>query len=163
MTSLYELTAEWRDILDDIDLADGEITDDIEERLDELRGPLNEKAERYCQVMREWELRADMFRQEEQRLARKRKTLENNRERLRRRLLESLTAIGLPNIEAGSFSVRVNEPKQRVVVPDVDILDEHYVRRVATADKAGLAMVLKRGEFVQGAHLEDGERSLTIR
>ena len=90
MATLYEIDSQIREMLDNsIDMETGEILLD-EEALNQLQIDREKKIENICLYIKEQTAFADALRKEEQELAKRRRTMENKVERLKKYLSNSL-------------------------------------------------------------------------
>ncbi|MCZ2111935.1 MAG: siphovirus Gp157 family protein [Dehalococcoidia bacterium] len=114
-------------------------------------------------LAREWEAEAEALKTEEARLAKRRKALENRADSVRGYLLAQLVAAGIDKLKTKLFGITVNKPRKSVVVGDLEMLPPEFVRTKKEADKVAIKKVLEEGGQVPGAHLEDGQPSLTVK
>ena len=105
--------------------------------------------------MRELKAEADAIKAEEERLAKRRKALENKSERLKNYMMPALEAMG-GKVKGVMASVRIGK-SQAVTVFEPDALPDAFKRVVTKVDpdKVALKKALKAGEDIPGAALED--------
>ena len=106
---LYELPGAIREIEYAIIEADGEITDEIADRLDHLEGEFERKAEYLALLSREAKAEAAAVKQEEDRLKARRTAAENRERRIKDYLLACMTRLGVDRIEGDRAKVRVQD------------------------------------------------------
>ena len=92
---LYELPDAIREIEAEIIEAEGEITDDIADRLDHLEGEFERKAEYLALLSREARAEAKAVKEEEDRLKARRTAAENREKRIKDYLLFSMQKLGV--------------------------------------------------------------------
>ena len=114
-----------------------------------------EKLEGTACYVRELKAEADAIKAEEERLAKRRKALENKSERLKNYMMPALEAMG-GKVKGVMASVRIGK-SQAVTVFDLDALPDAFKRVVTKVDpdKVALKKALKAGEDIPGAALED--------
>lgn len=156
---LYELPAAIREIEAEIIEADGELTPEVEARLEALEGEFRGKAEHIALLSREAKAEAAAVKLEEDRLAARRRAAENRERRLKDYLHACMTAAGLDHIESERCKLRVQRNGQPSVRVDVapDALPEMFRRVVVDADRAALLAAWKEsGEVPAGVVVEFG-------
>lgn len=157
---MYELTLAYEKVLEMAEeLDDGALRD----TLDSITDAIDDKAENIAKVIKQLEADADTFRQEEVRLAKRRRTVDNNVRNLKRYLQESLEQVGTDRVNGKLFTVSIqNNP------PSVDILDEskieldYFDEQPPKLDKKAVLESLKNGIEMEGARIKQ-TRSVRIR
>lgn len=139
LLELYELADEQElDVTDTLDLIEGEYT---------------EKVENYAIFIKQLQSDADALKEEIDRLTARYKTLNNNIDRLKTNLMESMIASGKDKVKTLLFNVSVRG-YESVVVDDPTAIPEEFLKySEPTVNKFELKKALKEGE-VSGAHLE---------
>ena len=124
------------------------------------RGQAAEKLEGTACYVRELEAEAEAIKTEEDRLAKRRKALENKAGRLKNYMLPALEAIG-GKVKGVMASLRIGKT-QSVKVIDLEAIPEAFKRVKTTIDpdKVALKKALKAGEAIPGASLEERQSVL---
>jgi len=173
---LYELT-EARDILD-LFLAEeeGVETPEIAALFAELAGDIDEKVERTALWIKEKDAESAALKAEEQRLAARRKTIENRVDRTKRYLEYQLELLGRDKVNGllVTVALQLNNPKlvgelsqdqlADLEVEHVDVL-RGCVKLIPAArqlDRGQALLALKEGHAIAGLSVERS-RSLRIR
>lgn len=153
MSSLFEIRSNIEKVINNgfiVDEETGEIIFD-EENLEILFRNLTDKVEGCAQVIKQYEAFASSIRDEEKKLAERRRAYENRAERLKQYILDNITenAIETPRCRV---TTRNN---QRVEVIDEDALPVEYIREKTTreVDKNAIKADIKAGKSVPGATL----------
>ena len=147
LLELYELADEQElDVTDTLDLIEGEYT---------------EKVENYAIFIKQLQSDADALKEEIDRLTARYRTLNNNIDRLKTNLMESMIASGKDKIKTLLFNVSVRGYESVVVDNPAAIPEEFLKYSEPTVNKVELKKALKAGE-VNGAHLES-KPGITIR
>ena len=124
---LYEIPDALREVELRIIEADGEITPDIEAQLDALEGEFERKAEYIALLAREAKAEAVAVKQEEDRLAARRKAAQNRERRLKDYLLMSMQRLGVDKVEGQRAKVRVQDsPPSFRWMGEEDAIPEAY-------------------------------------
>lgn len=168
MASIYELTGEF---LQFSDLAEQmELTDEQKEMLDDALNNLCEdieiKLEGYSKVIRNFEADIEGIRNEEKRLASRRKVLENRISNMKEAMAYAMKLTNNTKVKGDLFTVSLQAN------PEAVVLDEQYIENIPEKylipqepkiDKALLKEDLKAGVDLGGlAHLEQS-KSIRIR
>ena len=168
MASIYELNAEfstlWQ-LMEDGTLEDEALIGAFECAKEDLA----DKLEGYCKFIKNLESDIAGLKEEEKRLATRRKTMENTVERSKAAMQKAMTIAGEKKIPAGSFtcSIQANPPKVVIDEQYLENIPEKYlIPQEPTINKKLMLEDLKENfntpELEGIAHLESGE-SLRIR
>lgn len=165
MATLYELTSEYMELL--AMLEDPDVDEDlIADTLEGIDGELEVKADGYARVMRQMDADAKAIKAEEERLANRRKSLENRAANLKSRLQQMMEITGKVKFKTELFSFGIQKNPAAVVIDEQyieNIPEEYLIRQDPKIDRAKLKEDLKAGKDLDGiAHLEQTE-SLRIR
>lgn len=157
--NLYELSTSYQKIQSMIE--DGQ--EGLEDTLESLNDAIEEKAVGYAKVMKNLEGQANAIKEEEKRLADRRKYLENNIKRLKESLQENMVENGMKKIKTDLFSFNIQKnPASVDVLSSNDIPDNYLVPQEPKIDKKLILGDLKEGKEIPGVQIKQGE-SLRIR
>jgi hypothetical protein len=165
MAHLYELSTELATINDEIISADGELTPDLEARLDSVSLDFRAKS----QGIAKWTLDIAgveaMIETEIARLQRKKKAAENLRTRLKAYIKGCMEQADVQKIESPTINLRIQKNTPSVDILAEDQIPAKFIRitQVTELDKAGMLTALKNGEDVPGARLITERTHLRIR
>ena len=107
MATLYDLTSEWIEIEDQIAEAGGELTPEIEARIESLISESEGKLESYVRVIRDYRARAAVRKEEAERLEKSAKSASNTADFLESRLLQHLRVRNVTDpVKAGPFTIK---------------------------------------------------------
>ncbi|MCD8068494.1 MAG: siphovirus Gp157 family protein [Lachnospiraceae bacterium] len=123
MAALYELTGQWKallDMMEDPDIDQQAVMDTLEG----LDYEIEEKADSYAKIIRTLEGEAEAFKTEMDRMAAKKKNIENNIDRMKRSLENCMVATNKRKFKTELFSFNIQKN-----APSLDILDEKLVPR----------------------------------
>jgi len=158
---LYELTQNYLNLLDLLD--NPEVPKEIiENALEEVEGTFEDKAENIVKLIRSVEAEVKAYKDEEDRLSTRRKTLENKVISLKGYLESSLKTIGKQEIKGKLFTLKIQKNAPSVVIDDVNTIPKKYLEVVEKVDKKEIKEDLKNGLEIPGVKLEATE-SLRIR
>lgn len=154
--TLLEAAAEYRhitDVLQDADIDEQTLKDTLEAEA----WPVELKANNYCIVIGNLEASADAIKQLEERLCRRRKSMEGRVKFLRDRLKQAMEIAGMKRIDAPQFSISVQMNPPAVDVFEPDLVPNQYLRYPAPPppepNKTAIREAIESGEDVPGARL----------
>ena len=160
MASLYDLTgdyAKFAEYMEQVEL-EPEMQEALEDALNNLGEDIEIKLENYAKIIKNFESDIAGLKAEEERLAKKRKALENSIKNMKQRMTEAMIRTGKVDIkgELIKFKVQANPP---AVVMDVnyieDVPEKYLIAQDPKIDRKKLAEDLKAGGELDGvAHLE---------
>lgn len=164
MSSLYEVTGNVLALQEML----AESVDDEQVLLDTLEGVQGEyefKLESYCKVIKNLEADVDALKNEAKRLTDKRKTLENNIDRLKKAMFDSMKATGTDKVKGQIFTVAIQKNGGKLpVIVDVDTseLPDELVKITESPDLEAIGKLLESGNCEYAHYGERGE-SLRIK
>lgn len=161
MSTLYELTKDYQALLEMMeDTEDAQVVIDT---LEGIEGEIEIKADGYAKVMRQLEGEVDMLKGEIERLTGRKKTIENNIQRMKDSLQAAMVATGKTKFKTDlfSFSVQRNGGKAPVIwdVPVEDLPDD-LVKITRTPDTAKAQELLAT---MESGYCHLGERGESLR
>lgn len=161
-TRMYDLASDYLKLMDMLESGE----DDervILDTLEAVQGEIEVKAENYAKMIRMLNGRAEDFKAEEERLAARRKAMENGANRLKKSLEQCMIALDIRKIKTGLFSINIQKNAPSVVIDNPNLVPEEYlIPQEPKVDKQAIKDVLKKGEELPFAHLEQSE-SIRIR
>ena len=171
MSTLYELQQKWFNLQDALLSCtdDEESQAAVQAALEMIGGSVEEKAEGYAKIIRNMDSDIAGLKAEEERIYNRRKSIENNKHRLKSDLQASMMAMGKDKIKTPLFTVSIKASAPAVVVDDEFIQwatanAACYLRyRQPEVDKKALADVLKAGAEIPHVKFAEPTKSLTIR
>ena len=159
--TLYDLTAEYMQILEMAE--DGVDPEIIATHLEDIGGAIEEKADSIAAVMTSLAGTAKVIKDEEARLAARRRSVENNIEKLKRYLEKCMRTTGKIKFKTAlhTFYIRNNKPSLRLIEGKV-IPVEYLIAQAPIIDKDRLYNDLQAEKDVECAELYNTS-SLIIR
>lgn len=168
ISRLYELTS---DLLVLQEMLEDSVDDQcLLDTLEGVQGDYEIKLESYCKVIKNLEADMDALKAESERLTAKRKVLENNVERLKKAMFDSMKATNTPKVKGQLFTVAIQ--KNGGVIPinydknDKNItanLPDQLVNIVETPNLEAIRELLEAGKVVDGFTLGERGESLRIK
>ena len=129
MASLYEISNDILRIFNDVEVAEGEITDEQYDALQIKQEELKEKLTNYVKAIKSWEADEKALKDEKKRLNDRQNVFKNRIERLKKAMLEAVINFGetgknnkfieLPNARIftkNTQSVEFNEPRINILI-----------------------------------------------
>lgn len=163
---LYELTA---DLITLQELLEESIDDQLlTDTLEAVQGEYDVKMESYAKVIKNLEADIDALKAEAKRLTDKRKVLENNIDRLKKAMFDSMKATGKTKAGGQLFTVAIQKNGGKVPVimaddADLSILPDQLVKVVESPDLEAIRELLEAGKVVEGFTLGERGESLRIK
>lgn len=159
---LYELTQNYANILNLLDREDIE-SEMLVQALNSIEDDISIKIENTVKLIKGIESDVAAFKEEEKRLADKRKSRENTVKNLKIYIEDSLNKINKDKLKCNLFTVALQNNKKTVDISNLNLLDRKYlIEQDPVADKKLILEDIKLGVDVQGVELKQ-TRSLRIR
>jgi DNA repair exonuclease SbcCD ATPase subunit len=152
--NLYELSSAYQQIQSMIE--DGQ--DGLSDTLESLNDAIEDKAVGYAKVMKNLEAQAKAIKDEEDRLADRRRSLESNVKRLKESLEQAMIDVNMKKIKTELFSFNIQKNP-----PSVDVLNEsaipnnYFIPQDPKLDKKAILADLKNGVEIPGATMKQSE------
>ena len=168
MSKLYEITTELAQINDMLIEAQGEMSTEIEQRLDELKMTLVEKATGIRKIVAMIETDAEGRNAEIKRLQAISKVQENGLERLKAYIKKNMEVSDLKTIPTpiGTFTICKNPASVEMIEATMELTPEQYrvpVPATWTPDKKLIKSALEEGYEVPGWKLINDKTNLRIK
>lgn len=162
--TLYDLTGQWLELYNMAD--DPDMQEEFElwfDTMEGLEGEIEDKADGYAMVMKDLDGQVAAIKKEEERLAARRRTIENRVEYMKSKLQEMMVITGKTKFKTPLFSFGIQKNPASVVIDDESKIPAGYwIPQQPKLDKASLKDWLKEGNECEWAHLAQSE-SLRIR
>lgn len=160
MRELYKISRDIHDLL-----SSGMDDELIKDTLDGLEGEFELKLENVIGYMKNEESYAKSLKEESKKLADKAKAIESKNDKLKEYILNSMSALDKKSIRTGLHTVSVRKGVQSVTINDIDKIPTEFIQIKVTEqpDKNLIKEKLKLGEKIEGASLEIGKPSITIK
>ena len=164
MANIYELTQGIQMLLDLME--EGTMDEDtLKDALMNSKEELAIKLENYCKFIKNLESDIAGLKEEEKRLASKRKTMENTIDRAKEAMKYAMEAADMEKVKGTLFTITIQANPEKVVMEteDVSSIPADYLRtKEPEIDKAKIKEDLKAGVELSFAHLEKS-RGVRIR
>ena len=149
---LYEITQAYEN------LASLEDKEEVGKYLDLIEDEFNQKAENTVKVIKNIGADIKALRDEEKRLAQKRKSLQSNQDWLKFYLQNNMERLGDKKIKAGIFNINIQKNPQSIKILDEATIPDKYKIASYRIDKKTLKDDIKNGVEIEGAELVQTER-----
>ncbi|MDU1421954.1 siphovirus Gp157 family protein [Clostridium sporogenes] len=161
MAKLYELTQNYKNLLDLVDNPEVPV-EMLKESLDNIGEEINIKLENVAKVIKSIEVDAKGLKEEEKRLADRRKTLENRIVNLKEYAENSMRVTGVTKIKGKVFILGIQKNAPSVEITEEESIPEEYFAIEKKLVKKDILAALKEGIEIPGAAIKQTE-SLRIR
>lgn len=158
---LYELTEAYRNI--ENLLSDEEAdTEALEKALSQVEDSIENKAENIAKLVRNIDGDIKALKDEEKRLAGRRKALENKQRDIKKYLELQLKTLEIDKVKTKLFTIYIQNNAPSVKITDEEAIPEDFYKYSKSIVKKDILEALKDGEEVPGAEINQ-TRSLRIR
>lgn len=157
MSKLYELTGQYKnlaELLDNPNLPQ----DDIKQALNGVQADISEKVDGIGKLIKNMESDAQSLKNEEERLYKRRASLQNNIESVKNYLYEQISQLQDKKVKTSLFTFYVQSNAPSVAVNEVEYIPKHYFKdQEPILDKKRLLDDLKNGVKIDGVVLQQTE------
>lgn len=160
---LYELTEMYRNISELI--GDDEVgVEELVQALEQIEDSIEIKAESMAKLIKSIDGDVTVLKAEENRLANRRKALENKQKNIKEYIENQLKIMNVDKVKAPLFTVALQNNPQSVNVLDESLIPAIYKNEVTTISivRKDILEALKEGKEVPGTEIKQ-TRSLRIR
>ena len=156
--SLMELVHEFQGVQAAVVESEGELTPELERRLEVNSQMLLQKVDGYAHIDEQLEMQADYFKAKAKRFAEIGERFRSARERLRDRVKQAMVEMGKDEVKGHEFRYKLQNCKQSLEI-DPSLVPEQFKMIVTTTaiDKEKIRAALTDGLDVPGARLEGGK------
>jgi hypothetical protein len=153
MKTLYQINNDYYDLISQIELAEGELTPELESVLEINKNELEVKSIAYVEVIKQRESFNTRIDDEIKRLQAIKKQNDNLILRLKNNLLNAVNLFG--NFEAGFLKFSTRKSKQVEVNIDPNDLPKEFkvVKVTETPDKNAIKKAIEQGQEVTGCQI----------
>lgn len=159
MSTLYELTSDYLELLNLLEDPDGD-PQAIEDTLEGLDYEIELKADGYAKIIAQLDADASAVDAETKRLQTRKKRMRNSRDRLKKALAGAMIATGKRKIKTELFSFSIRKTPARVVIDEQyeNLPEKYLIPQDPKIDKDKIKDDIKAGKDLSGiAHLEQDE------
>lgn len=162
MNDLFNLIDEYRELYDM--LTDAEEDEQvIIDTLEAVTGEIEVKAAGLVNVINKLDMEIEACKKHRDEWAQRQKVRENGRDRIKRAIINVMTATGLTEIKAGDVTIKMqNAGGQLPIIINEDItVPERFTKLTIETDKTAIRKALEAGEVLDFAKY--GERSKVLK
>ena len=159
MSTLYELTSDYLELLNLLEDPDGD-PQAIEDTLEGLDYEIELKADGYAKIIAQLDADASAADAEIKRLQTRKKRMRNSRDRLKKALAGAMIATGKRKIKTELFSFSIRKTPARVVIDEKyeNLPEKYLIPQDPEIDRNKIKDDIKAGKDLSGiAHLEQDE------
>ena len=159
MSTLYELTSDYLELLNLLEDPDGD-PQAIEDTLEGLDYEIELKADGYAKIIAQLDADASAANAEIKRLQTRKKRMVNSKDRLKKALAGAMIATGKRKIKTELFSFSIRKTPARVVIDEQyeNLPEKYLIPQDPEIDRNKIKDDIKAGKDLSGiAHLEQDE------
>ena len=151
--TLYNITEDYIELLNKIELAEGEISEEVNQQLEINEQQLQTKSIAYLSVIKTKDALTMQIDEEIKRLQALKKHNNNIMKQLKDRLLNAVNLFGAFEVGFTKFSTRKSES---IIVDDVNSLPKEFkvIKVTEQADKKAIKEHLKAGNDIKGCTIQ---------
>ena len=146
-------------------IEDGVDPEQLEEAFNDVEEAFEDKAKSVLFVLKNMQANIDSVKSEEDRLKKKRVTIERQYSGLKEYLMLNMVELGLGKIDNGVLKASLTKPKPMLVVTQEGIVSDLYkVEKITVSiDKKKMLDDLKDGKKVEGAEIGESKAGLNLK
>jgi hypothetical protein len=163
MLSLYQITEEVEQLVNELVASNGELTPELEEKQLLVQKMLLEKTDSVVGYARYLEDSIELVNRRKKEIAELEQQLERRLSRYKDYLKFCMQKMGQKKIETPFSKLSLGRPRLSVSVTNEELLDKKYFRIKKEVDKKLLGDDLANGVEVEGAYLRQGEESISVK
>jgi replicative superfamily II helicase len=149
---LYELAQNYAQLME---MAEEMESDALVDTLESLQDAIEDKVENIAKLIKNLEADVKIIKEEEQRLADRRRSIESKVARLKEYLQEQLEVAGLQKVKRATITVAIQNNPPSVEIADEKLIpSEFMIPQNPKIDKQAILERLKNGEMVPGCSLK---------
>lgn len=148
---LYELAQNYARLME---MAEEMESDALVDTLESLQDEIEEKAENIAKLVKNLEADAKIIKEEEQRLADRRRSIESKVTRLKEYLQQQLEVAGLQKVKRPTITVAIQANPPSVEIADEKLIPSEFMIPQYKVDKKSIMERLKNGEIIPGCSLK---------
>lgn len=148
MATLYELTAEYKELLDMAE--EQNLTQaDIKDTLEGMDYEFEDKADGYAKVLRSLDGKEEAISSEIKRLTEMKRVVANNKKAIKQNLENAMIETGKTKFKTTLFSFGIQKNPASVRIKDESLVPEEYrIKQPDKIDKKGLIKARKKEQFL---------------
>lgn len=151
--NLYNISEEYRYLLQEIADENGVINEHIEKRLDELEKPIQEKSINYIRCMKNLEAELKAIELERKAMQARERSLTSKIEWFKKSVLSAMEASEISEISCPQFVIKLRKNPEKVCIYDVESIPDDYITYNPVYDLMDIKNDIKEGKIVPGARL----------
>ena len=162
MANIFEITTEYQQLLDEIELNEGVLTDEMIAKIDVNRENLNDKINGYVQVIKNFELEIstrngtiDKYQTEIELLQAKNNSDSRTIERMKQAIDSTLKIFELSELKTPLFKISYRK-SEKTIVTDESLLPKFCFKTEKVTKRLGLSelkALIESGKIKQGAEI----------
>lgn len=164
---LYELTDEYKFLENDLDSASSEDVELLKAKLENIKSQIEDKIENIGKFILDIESDVTAIKNEENRLAAKRKSLEAKEEWLKSYTLIEMTSAGIPSIKSDIVTVAVRKSPPSVNIVSSSEVPKEFCRNIPESWEPDKKRILEHfkttGEVLPGIEMVMDRQHITIK
>lgn len=154
MITLFDITSEYKRIAEELIESGGEVSPELEERLQLTQNNLQEKAVNYSYIIKQSEYEVDIIDAEIERLMKMKKSRQKAVENLKERLSDAMQHFGIDEIKSPTMKLSFRKSETIEITDEKLIPVKFLIEQPAKVSKSAIKDAIKSGESVNGAFVQ---------
>lgn len=165
MTRLYEVTSQYRELMQQLDTDDAGLAEAVRDTLDAISGEFQQKAQAVVHIGLNLDADCVALDNEIDRLKQRKSALVARNEYLCEYLRNNMEATGISKISCPLFTITLASGREVAVIDKESELPDDLVtvKTAISPNKVEILKRLKAGEVIPGAHIERSQSSIRIK
>lgn len=156
--TIYNIESEYMQLMSELENNEGEITPDIEARLQINKEDLEKKAVSYGYVIKQFDADMAQVQSEIERLTKIAQQKQTAQERLKTRISEAMKQFKVEKIQLNNLTLSFRKSESVVIDVDAKIPAKYLTKKVnTTIDKKGLKNAIKAGLKFKGISVKEND------
>lgn len=152
--SIYNIQAEYIELMDRIEDLGGELTPELSAQLDITKEQLESKATSYCYLSKQIDVDTAQIDAEISRLQALKSSKVKLQEQLHNRVSEAMKRFGIDNIDRNNLKLSFRSSKQLIIAEGTKIPKQFQIVKINTVvDKAKLKAHIDSGKKIKGVSI----------
>lgn len=156
--SIYNIQEDYLRLMDEIEQAEGELSEELENRLTINQAELETKSVSYGYVIRQFDAEVDQINKEIERLTKLSSAKQKAQQGLKDRIKDAMLAHGITKIQQNNLTLSFRKSEQLIIDQGAHIPVEYIsTKETEVIDKAGIKAAVKAGVEFTGIFIQENQ------
>lgn len=156
--SIYNIHEDYLRLMDEIEQAEGELSEDLDKRLTINKAELETKSVSYGYVIRQFDAEVEQISKEIERLSKLSAAKTKAQQGLKDRIKDAMLAHGITKIQQNNLTLSFRKSEQLIIDQGAHIPIEYIsTKETEVVDKAGIKAAVKAGAEFIGIFIQENQ------